>query len=68
MRNRNYPTGVFNIVTAYIVGVIGYTLNDNSIFWGIIDALFYPIALIKWIVYEQLTLSLIKESFPFFFQ
>ena len=68
MRKRNYLTGNFNIVTAYVVGVIGYTLNDKSIFWGIIDALFYPIALIKWLFCEQLTYSLIKESFPFFFQ
>jgi len=58
----------FNLVTAYIVGVVGYHLNNQSVFWGIIDALFYPIAIIKWLIYGELSMSLIKESFPFFFQ
>ena len=57
----------FNSVAAVIVGKLGYTLNNDSLFWGIVDGLFYPIALIKWIFCEQLTLTLIKNAFPFFF-
>jgi hypothetical protein len=53
---------------AYIVGVVGYNLNNHSLFWGIVDALFYPIAVIKWLICGELSMSLIKESFPFFFQ
>jgi hypothetical protein len=37
----------FNSVLAVVVGMIGYKLNNDSFFWGIIDGLFYPIALIK---------------------
>lgn len=62
---RYYST--FNSVVAVATGMIGYTLNNNSLFWGIVDGLFYPIALIKWIICEELTLSLIKSTFPFFF-
>ena len=58
----------FNSVLAVIVGMIGYKLNNDSLFWGIIDGLFYPIALIKWIVCDELTLTLIKQTFPFFFK
>ena len=57
----------YSYVLAYIVGVLGYNLNNNSLFWGIIDAIFYPIVLIKWLICEELTLSLVKQSFPFFF-
>jgi hypothetical protein len=58
----------FNLATAYIVGVVGYHLNNHSLTWGIVDALFYPIAIIKWLICGELSMSLIKESFPFFFQ
>lgn len=68
MKKQKYTDWRFNAVLAYAVGVIGYTLNDKSIFWGIVDALFYPVVLIKWLICEQLTWRLIKESFPFFFQ
>jgi L-lactate permease len=57
----------FNSVLAVVVGMIGYKLNNDSFFWGIVDGLFYPIALIKWIVCDELTLTLIKQTFPFFF-
>lgn len=55
-------------VLAYITGVIGYTINDQSIGWGIFDALICPLPIIKWLWCHELTISLIKESFPFFFQ
>jgi len=37
----------FNLAMAYIVGVVGYHLNNHSVFWGIVDALFYPIVVIN---------------------
>lgn len=67
MKTRIYYKSSFNSVLAVITGMLGYKLNDNSIFWGIVDGLFYPIVLIKWIVFEELTLHLIKNTFPFFF-
>lgn len=63
---RHYST--FNSVLAVMVGMVGYKINNNSLFWGIVDGLFYPIALIKWIVYGELTSTLIKSTFPFFFE
>lgn len=64
-QNINIAPGSFSLIAAYITGVLGYYLNNNSILWGIIDGLFYPIAIIKWLAYGELTWSLIKESFPF---
>lgn len=67
MKTKVYYQSSFNTVLAVIVGMLGYRLNDDSLFWGIVDGLFYPIALIKWIICEELTLTLIKNTFPFFF-
>ena len=62
-----YYQSNYSCIIALIVGMMGYTLNDNSLFWGIVDGIFYPIVLIKWIICEELTLTLIKQTFPFFF-
>jgi hypothetical protein len=67
MKKTYNTSSNYSWVFAYIVGVLGYNLNNNSLFWGIIDGLFYPIVLIKWLICEELTLSLVKQSFPFFF-
>lgn len=67
MKTKIYYRSSYNYVLATLTGMIGYNINNNSICWGIVDGIFYPFAIIKWIVCEQLTLSLIKQTFPFFF-
>ena len=54
---------VFSIITA----MIGYTIH-GSIFWSIMDFLFTPIAWIKWLAFHEVTLSIIKETFSWFFK
>lgn len=58
----------FNWILAFIVGMLGYKLNSDSVFWGVIDGIFYPIVLIKWLICEQLNITLIGNTFPFFFK
>jgi hypothetical protein len=53
---------VFSILTA----MVGYTIH-GSIFWSIIDFFFTPIAIIKWIICHEITLTVIKETFNWFF-
>jgi hypothetical protein len=47
--------------------MIGYHIH-GSIFWAIVDFLFVPLAWIKWLVMHQVTLSVIKATFAWFFQ
>lgn len=54
---------IFCILTA----MIGYTIH-RSLFWAIIDLLFAPIAICKWLVCHQLTLNVIHNTFSFFNQ
>lgn len=51
---------LFNTATA----MVGYTIHD-SIIWSIVDFIFSPIALIKWIVCHELTVTVLKTTFSF---
>ena len=50
---------------AIFISMIGYTIH-HSVFWCIIDYIFWPIALIKFIFCHEITLSVIKASFAWF--
>ncbi|GGG60711.1 hypothetical protein [Hymenobacter glacieicola] len=46
------------------VAMIGYTIH-GSIFWSIVDFIFSPIALIKWLICHELTLTVLHQTFDF---
>ena len=52
---------IFAIATA----MVGYTIH-SSLGWAIIDALFFPLALVKWLICHEVTLKIIAETFSFF--
>lgn len=54
---------IFCVLTA----MISYTIN-NSIIWAILAFFFSPLCWIKWLVCHDVTLSVIKETFSWFFQ
>jgi len=58
---------LFYFAFALSTAVIGKTVN-NSIFWAVVDFFFAPFAWIKWMVCEQVNVSIIKEAFNFFLQ
>jgi hypothetical protein len=56
-----------------LTGIIGYTVNVNlgssiPLFWAFMDFLFSPFAWAKWLICQDVNLTIIKESFNFFFQ
>jgi len=53
------------LILGVLTSMVGYTIH-NSIFWAIMDVLFWPFAWIKWLVLKQVNLSIIKETFEFF--
>lgn len=54
------------VLFCFITSLIGYTIH-GSIFWSIMDFFFTPIAWIKWIIYHEVTLTVIKNTFVWFF-
>ena len=48
------------------IAMIGYTIH-SSLFWAIMDFIFSPIACIKWLIMHEVNLTIIKQTFSFFF-
>ncbi len=69
MSNNNTAQGggclysIFAVLTA----MIGYQIH-HSIFWAIVDFVFVPFAWLKWIVCQEVTLTIIKATFSWFFK
>lgn len=53
---------IFSVCTA----MIGYTIH-GSIFFSIIDFFFTPLVWVKWLICQEVTLSIIKHTFTWFF-
>ncbi len=64
----NTTTSPFSWIAAIFTAIVGYTVNNGSLFWAIVDFFFWPLAWIKWLIFQEVNLSIIKESFSFFFQ
>ena len=60
MKKILYP--IFCILTS----IVGNNIH-GSIFWSIVDFFFAPIAIIKWLIYKELTMKVIESSFTWFF-
>lgn len=55
------PTILFSLPTAMIC----YQIHSST-FWAIMDFIFWPIVWIKWFIFHEVTLSIIKEAFSWF--
>jgi len=47
--------------------MIGYHIH-GSLFWAIMDFIFTGLAWLKWLIFHQVNMRIIKETFVFFFQ
>lgn len=52
------------LIFKIFICMVGYTIH-GSIFWSIMDFIFSPFALIKWMVYHQITFVIIQQTFAF---
>ena len=46
------------------IAMVGYTIHSSA-FWSIVDFVFWPIALIKWLVCKEINMSVIQTTFEF---
>lgn len=47
--------------------MVGYTIH-GSLFWSIVDFFFTPIAILKWIICQEITMTVIHNTFAWFFK
>lgn len=52
---------------ALATAVIGNRIHGST-FWSVVDFFFSPFAWIKWAIYKEVNLTIIKSSFDWFLQ
>jgi hypothetical protein len=52
-------------ILSVMTAMVGYTIH-HSIFWSIMDFLFTPLTWIKWLICQEVNLTIIKQTFQFF--
>lgn len=52
------------LVINTMIAMIGYTIH-GSLFWSVVDFLFSPIALVKWLICHEITLAIVQQTFSF---
>lgn len=57
---------ILYIIFSVLTSMVGYNIH-GSIFWSIVDFIFTPIAIIKWLIYKEITMDIIQETFKWFF-
>jgi hypothetical protein len=62
----NNGFGGLHLILALITSMIGHAIH-GSLGWSIVNFLFYPIAILKWIICRELTMSVIRDAFSWFF-
>ena len=58
---------ILRVLVAVGTAMIGYAMH-HSLLWSILDFFFWPLAWVKWIVYQEVTMSIIKQTFAWFFK
>lgn len=54
---------IFSLATA----VVGMQIH-HSVFWAIVDFFFAPFVWLKWLIYHEVSVSIIAKAFEFFFK
>lgn len=64
--NSSGVGGSIYLIIAVCTAMIGHTIH-HSIGWSIVDFFFWPIAWAKWLICHEVSMSIIKQTFSFFF-
>lgn len=56
----------FYLLCSVLTGMLGFTINQ-SLMWAIINGFFWPIAWVVWLITERINMSIIRQTFAFFF-
>jgi len=52
---------------AICTAIVGNAIH-HSIFWSICDVIFIPLAWAKWLICQEVNMSIIRSAFSFFFK
>lgn len=64
----NKSTGNFiGIICGILTAIVGHHIH-GSIIWAIINLFFWPLAWLKWLLCQEVNMSIIRGAFDFFLQ
>lgn len=66
-KSSNAGCNGFGIIGAVAPAIIGWSMH-GSVFYTIMDILFWPLVWCKWLIMQQVTMTIIKNAFSFFFK
>lgn len=66
MSKDNLLEGLY-VIFCICTAMIGYNIH-HSLFWAIVDFFFTPIIWCKWLICQEVSLTIIKSTFVFFFK
>ena len=72
MKNRSRLDWILEFSISLFTAIVAFNINEKvlhsnfPLFWAIIDFLFWPFVWVKWILLQEVNLTIIKDSFSFF--
>lgn len=67
MMKRFWKGGVMYTIFSLATAVVGMQIHGSG-FWAVIDFFFAPFAWLKWLIYKEVSISIIAKAFEFFFK
>jgi hypothetical protein len=58
-------SGLVYMLFCLATSMIGYHIH-HSIFWSVLDWIFAPFAWCKWLILQEVNLTIIRDTFAFF--
>ncbi len=59
-------SSILGTIACLFTAMIGHSIH-HSLFWAIVDFFFAPLAWAKWLICHQVNMTIIRETFAFFF-
>jgi hypothetical protein len=66
-KNMDDPRNIIYWPFCMATAMIGYNIHGST-GWAIVDFLLSPLVWCKWLIYHEVTLKIIEESFSWFFK
>ncbi len=64
-QSSSQSSGVLYLLAATCTAMIGHTIH-GGIFWTVMNFLFWPLSWAKWLVFQDVTMPIIRSTFAFF--
>ncbi len=65
MAKNTRISGTLYLLFCVATAIIGNTKN-HSLGWAILDGIFAPLAWVKWLICQEINLTIINHAFSFF--